>query len=392
MRCSESTSRSVMNLLLVTASASLLSACGGYASQGPMYPSRMPSAPAPQSPATTSATETHGPVADVPPTSGTPITTPQTTTPQTAPSGSVTAAPLAPLAAPPPPPVQAQPAPAPAFPTTVPNASSSGANKPSVVAGSSYEMQGGDTLYGVSRRFGVPVKTLYDLNGFAPDQGLKIGQKVLLPEGVTDKGIEDRAKGPAPVKIAKPAPKPEPKPVPVPVSPQGPVKPATPPVTAPATTPTNPAKPAPAPVASGFPPSDELARRANGRFQWPLKGTVTGKFGPISTGLRNDGLLISAPMGTDVKAAAGGTVVYAGSDVKELGNIVLLKHADGWVTAYAHLNSLAVKTGRTIAQGQSVGTVGQSGAVKSPQLYFEVRYTPSASEAARPIDPKLVLP
>ncbi len=273
------------------------------------------------------------------------------------------------------------------------------------MAGSTYEMQGGDTLFGVSRRFGVPVKTLNDLNGFSPDQGLKIGQKVLLPEGVIDKGIEDRAKGPAPVKIAKaepkvdakaapiptPTPAPTPAPVPVQVKPQAPVTPVTPPTTTPSAPVTTPAKPA-APVASGFPSSEELARRANGRFQWPLKGNVTGNFGPISTGLRNDGLLISAPLGTDVKAAAGGTVVYAGSDVKELGNIVLLKHADGWVTAYAHLNSLAVKTGRTISQGQSVGTVGQTGAVKSPQLYFEVRYTPSASEAARPIDPKLVLP
>lgn len=377
-----------MNLLLVTASAALLSACGGYAAQGPMYPSRMPSAP--PAPATAPATQdaTPGPLAE----------TSTSTMPQTSPSGSVTAAPLAPLAAPPAPPVQAQPVQAPAVqaPATA---------KPSVVAGSTYDMQGGDTLYGVSRRFGVSVKTLNELNGFAPDQGLKIGQKVLLPEGVIDKGIEDRAKGPAPVKIAKPVPKPvappAAKPVvpsnPAPVQPQAPAKPVTPPVvTPPVVTPpvaTAPAKPVtPAPVVSGFPSSEELARRANGRFQWPLKGNVTGKFGPISTGLRNDGLLISAPLGTDVKASAGGTVVYAGSDVKELGNIVLLKHADGWVTAYAHLNSLAVKTGRTIAQGQSVGTVGQSGAVKSPQLYFEVRYTPSASEAARPIDPKLVLP
>jgi murein DD-endopeptidase MepM/ murein hydrolase activator NlpD len=101
---------------------------------------------------------------------------------------------------------------------------------------------------------------------------------------------------------------------------------------------------------------------------------------------------IKAPQGEAVRAAAAGDVVYAGDQVPGFGNLVLVKHADGWVTAYAHLDKVSVKMRDTVEQGQQIGQVGESGGVTEPQLHFEIRYAPTPLEKARPIDPALVLP
>ncbi|HWW25243.1 MAG TPA: M23 family metallopeptidase, partial [Caulobacter sp.] len=98
------------------------------------------------------------------------------------------------------------------------------------------------------------------------------------------------------------------------------------------------------------------------------------------------------PAGTPVRAAAAGEVVYAGNQVPGFGNLVLVKHADGWVTAYAHLSSTEVKMRQQVAQGATLGAVGQTGGVTEPQLHFEVRYAPTPKDKARPVDPGLVLP
>jgi murein DD-endopeptidase MepM/ murein hydrolase activator NlpD len=96
--------------------------------------------------------------------------------------------------------------------------------------------------------------------------------------------------------------------------------------------------------------------------------------------------------GDAVRAAASGDVVYAGDQVPGFGNLVLIKHADGWVTAYGHLSHVDVKMQQRVTQGQQIGEAGSTGGVPEPQLHFEVRYAPSPLERARPIDPKLVLP
>jgi murein DD-endopeptidase MepM/ murein hydrolase activator NlpD len=93
-----------------------------------------------------------------------------------------------------------------------------------------------------------------------------------------------------------------------------------------------------------------------------------------------------------VRAAAAGEVVYAGDQVPGFGNLVLVKHADGWVTAYAHLDRTSVQMRQAVMQGQEIGEVGSSGGVSEPQLHFEVRYAPSPTDKARPVDPMLVLP
>lgn len=113
------------------------------------------------------------------------------------------------------------------------------------------------------------------------------------------------------------------------------------------------------------------------QFMWPVEGEVIAKFKPG----KNDGIKIQVPEGTSVKAAAAGDVLYAGSELKGFGNLLLLKHAGGWVTAYAHNSSLLVKKGDKVKQGQVVAKSGKTGDIKVPQLHFEVR------KGKQPVDP-----
>lgn len=114
--------------------------------------------------------------------------------------------------------------------------------------------------------------------------------------------------------------------------------------------------------------------QAKKRFTWPIKGKVVSNFGTTYKGQYNDGINISAPKGTLVKAADQGTVGYAGNELKGYGNLVLIRHKNGWITAYAHNDKLLVKKGQHIKKGQNIATVGQTGNVKTPQLHFEIRY------------------
>jgi murein DD-endopeptidase MepM/ murein hydrolase activator NlpD len=140
------------------------------------------------------------------------------------------------------------------------------------------------------------------------------------------------------------------------------------------------------------PASGDVTQAARGRFIWPLHGGILSAFGVKGLGRRNDGVDIGAPMGTVVRAAAGGDVVYAGNQVPGFGNLVLVKHPDGWVTAYAHLDTVSVKMRQEVAQGQELGVVGETGGVSEPQLHFEMRYAATPQDKAKPIDPMLVLP
>ena len=136
----------------------------------------------------------------------------------------------------------------------------------------------------------------------------------------------------------------------------------------------------------------QVTAAGRGRFVWPVVGEILSTFGVKDVGRSNDGVDVRAPQGSVVRAAAAGDVVYAGDQVPGFGNLVLVKHADGWVTAYAHLDKVSVKMRETVAQNQEIGEVGQSGGVSEPQLHFEVRYAPTPMEKARPVDPLLVLP
>jgi murein DD-endopeptidase MepM/ murein hydrolase activator NlpD len=253
-----------------------------------------------------------------------------------------------------------------------------------------YEAESGDTLTGIARRFSVEVGELAQLNHLSERAVLRDGQKIGLPSSMRDRGpLRGYA---APTQYAEAAPRETPAPsyVAPPVH-QGltPLYPST------QVSPDRGGyQTAPPPVASQAPGlSDaEISAAAKGRFVWPVRGDIVTRFGPMGVGRRNDGVDIRAAQGSAVMAAAPGEVVYAGDQVPGFGNLVLIKHADGWVTAYAHLDQVDVQMKQQVAQGQAVGSVGTSGGATEPELHFEVRYAPTPADKARPVDPILVLP
>ena len=119
---------------------------------------------------------------------------------------------------------------------------------------------------------------------------------------------------------------------------------------------------------------------------WPVQGKVIANFGSLGKGRKNDGINISAAKGTAVKAADAGTVAYAGNELKGFGNLILIKHHDGWITAYAHNDKLLVKKGQKVKKGEKISTVGSTGGVSDPQLHFEVRAGKKA------VNPRTYLP
>ena len=108
-------------------------------------------------------------------------------------------------------------------------------------------------------------------------------------------------------------------------------------------------------------------------FTWPLDGAIIDRFGTAGKGVHNDGVNIAASGGTPVRASYDGEVAFVGTGLKSFGNLILLKHGDGWITAYAHLGEVGVSEGQRIRRGGVIGTVGQSGKVETPQLHFELR-------------------
>jgi murein DD-endopeptidase MepM/ murein hydrolase activator NlpD len=126
-------------------------------------------------------------------------------------------------------------------------------------------------------------------------------------------------------------------------------------------------KPAPPP-----PPTVSASSRPG--FVWPVRGQVISSYGPKDGGLYNDGINIAAPRGTPVVAAADGTVAYVGNTLQSYGNLVLIRHPNGMVTAYAHLHTVTVREGMKIRRGQPIGAVGSTGTVAHAQLHFEVRH------------------
>lgn len=290
--------------------------------------------------------------------------------------------------------------------------------------GKAYVVGSGDTLFAISRRFNVTAEAIADANDISKNASIRNGQKLLLPEGFKDKGpikttttvTEPAPYTPPPVSRPTPAPTqpaytpplsrppaatptpvtPRPTPAPAPYTPPPATRPTTPPVTRPttppATTPPASKPPLTLPSSGAAIPDSQISELGRGRFLWPVRGDVLSEFGPKGTGSRNDGLNIRAVPGETVRASAEGDIVYAGDQVPGFGNLVLIKHADGWVTAYGHLNRVDVKMTQHVMQGQQIGQAGSTGGVAEPQLHFEVRYAPTPADRARPIDPKLVLP
>lgn len=191
----------------------------------------------------------------------------------------------------------------------------------------------GDTLYSISKRYNVDMPTLSKTNNLQAPFTLKIGQKLLLPGSIVTKAT--------PQKTTQTAAK---------QSSQTPTK-----TSIQASTYTQPS----------------LKRKQ--KFLWPVKGQILTKYGPIAKGRNNDGINIKAPKGTPVKAADSGTIAYAGNELKGFGNLILIKHDDGWVTAYAHNDTIKVRKGQKVSRGAQIATVGATGGMSTPQLHFETR-------------------
>jgi murein DD-endopeptidase MepM/ murein hydrolase activator NlpD len=272
-----------------------------------------------------------------------------------------------------------------------------------------YVAQTGDTLTAIAKRFNVSVKALAAENNLKTSAAVKKGQKIVLPDDYKDRGpIRTTTTTPtAPSRTYAEAPTPAPS-QPAAVTPSAPIpykpsnsQPAAPPPssyprpTGPvAALPTTPPASTARPIieSSAAPTEAEIIASGRGKFSWPLRGEIISDFGVKGTGQRNDGLNIRAAAGTPVVAAADGEIAYAGNQVPTFGNLVLVKHADGWVTAYAHLGSTSVKMRQQVRKGDQLGAVGATGGVNEPQLHFEMRFAPTVKDKARPVDPGLVLP
>jgi murein DD-endopeptidase MepM/ murein hydrolase activator NlpD len=269
-----------------------------------------------------------------------------------------------------------------------------------------YVVKNGETLFSLARRFGVETAELAALNGMKPGGHVRSGQRLYLPASAaapaaTEQAAAERYRpGPRPTTpytTVAPTPYTPPSSLPQPLA--SAQQPGQPPTSqgfqiAPSSAPAEPGQPAQGRlVPSAAPPSAaEVAAAGKGKFTWPVAGQVISGFGPKPDGQRNDGVNVSGSPGDAVRAAADGEVVYAGDQVPSFGNLVLIKHAGGWVTAYAHMAHILVKNRDQVTQGQQIGDVGQTGQVAAPQLHFEIRYAPSARDKAVPIDPMLVLP
>lgn len=270
-----------------------------------------------------------------------------------------------------------------------------------------YVVGRGDTVAEIAKRFGVSESELRSANGLRRGASVAPGRKLRLPAGYRDRGpITTTTRAPDVPAQTEPPPRPQtqyPRPpssfdTPPPVGqvlPPPRSAPRPPTVVMPNTPQPYRAPPGGVPGAPTAtpPPSDaQISQMGAGVFAWPLRGQVLSSFGGRGSGPRNDGLNIRANAGDPVRAAASGDVVYAGDQVPGFGNLVLIKHADGWVTAYGHLGRVGVRMQQKVEQGQEIGQAGSSGGVSEPQLHFEIRYAPSPQERARPVDPALVLP
>lgn len=243
----------------------------------------------------------------------------------------------------------------------------------------------GDTLYSVSRRYAVPVNDLAIMNGLHAPFTLKNGQTLRVPDvpeviipRVTQQEPKEQKKTESVTK--KTETKPVQKTVVKDVKKIEQKKPETKKVENKNTNAdksgvqkNQKSEPKKTTVNTRQQTPQKIAARSSSKFSWPLRGTILSHFGAKSGGLFNDGINIAAVSGAVVKSAENGVVAYAGNEIKGMGNLVIIQHAGGWMTVYAHLNSMSVRRGARVSVGDKIGLVGQTGKVTKPQLHFEIR-------------------
>jgi murein DD-endopeptidase MepM/ murein hydrolase activator NlpD len=242
-----------------------------------------------------------------------------------------------------------------------------------------------ETLSSIARLYGKSRAEVAQANNIKADTSVRIGQRLTIP-GVGQAGIKS-----ATTQTAQKKPEPAAKPI---VGATAAPKPAQ--LAAPNTKVASAAPTAPVATARLASPAADAAMEASKdsqatvtgavpTFRWPVRGRVIAGFGAKPNGQANDGINLAVPEGTSVKAAEDGVVAYSGNELKGYGNLVLVRHSNGFVTAYAHASELKVKRGETVKRGQIIALAGQTGTVSSPQLHFEIR------KGSTPVDPSQYL-
>ena len=201
-------------------------------------------------------------------------------------------------------------------------------------------VQKGDTLFSISKKYFITVEEIIKLNKLKQNSTIFVGQTLVVPKNNKNSlyfSLENKDENFKIVSLPLPKPK-----------------------------------------------KQILNLRLNGiSFIQPIKGEIINKFGSNDDGVINEGINIEAEYGTKVKASASGEIIFAGSNLKDFGSMILIKHNDHWISSYAHLSKIYVNERDYISQGQLIGEVGTSGKVSKAQLYFEIR---NKNEALNPED------
>lgn len=244
-----------------------------------------------------------------------------------------------------------------------------------------YTVEKGDTATRIARCYGVDLRSLVQLNRLEAPYLLPVGRNLRIPREIRAPHCpEERpAITVAAGRLAVVQDEPSISELPVPARAATP-PPAIPAPAEPGAPPTNVAGQS-GPVVPAV-PVQAAGTGGGSKFLWPAEGTIASRFGTKSGGLRNDGINITAPVGSPVRATADGTVAYAGNELQAYGNLVLIKHEGGWMSAYAHNDRLQVARGERVRQGQQIAQVGATGNVPGPQVHFELR-----TQKGRPVDP-----
>jgi murein DD-endopeptidase MepM/ murein hydrolase activator NlpD len=302
----------------------------------------------------------------------------------------------------------------------------------------------GQSLGKIAVQYHVPKQAIIAANHLeAPEYKVKIGSKLTIPGGAApvQQAMAPRSAGPSPDVIPlddlpaphtsaapPPAPHPAGPPAAAPMPPHAaaPMRSSNPPPSVaavppptPAPQPASPPQPRPAPVTAlapqpapppqatpaslgpnktiAFPPREPSAaeqarsepaappppiQSTGSRFPWPVQGHVLASYGVAADGTHNDGINIAASRGTPIKSVESGIVAYVGNELRGYGNLVLVKHTNGWISAYAHCDDVLVRKGDPVYKGQTIAKVGATGGVSEPQLHFELR------QGKRPVDPR----
>jgi murein DD-endopeptidase MepM/ murein hydrolase activator NlpD len=247
------------------------------------------------------------------------------------------------------------PMPAPAAPTAP------AAPQPTALAGGwdgQHTMKGGESLYGIARQYKVALTDLQRVNGITEPTKVRIGTVLRVPghaqPPMGSRVAQDPMAPPARSRLIN---------APVEQEQQQPM-------------------PERRVAALGDRANDAgPAEAGSGKFRWPVRGRIIANFGKRNDGTHNDGINLAVPQGTEIHAVEGGKVAYAGNELKGYGNLVLIRHDNGWVSAYAHADQVLVKRDDIVRRGQVIAKAGKTGTVDQPQLHFELR------QGSKPVDP-----